>query len=1771
MQLSQGRKSWAARAAQWSGGALMALGATLAQAIAIQVVKPDGTPIDVPFRWVLQEDRTWDVIPGLTGTALAPVPTDTQSLKFHRSHMPVIESGQTANVNGTAATAANLSAAALAGKRYYLSVLPHGRADGSPAFQMSGASIRPNANGSMPATVRVVVNPTPIETAQISLLVYLDNNPINNAPSALGTQEYGLCGWDVHLYDAGGTYGASGGRVGYDAFGNPLGTTYDAAGNVLEVGKLVIKTDRNGVYRIKNIAPAKYTVFVVPPHDKPTIDECPSYYPTPVAGGPDAPPLTPWKGDGAIWMQTHTIEGTQGVDVWVKANEPTFFKEFGPPGHHAFIGFVPSFNAMDGSAANVATGRVINIHMSRPPVFTFHDGLPVTECRIGLNEMVGGAAVGNGRGVYAAPCNPDGTFSIAGLKPNTQYQLGVWEKSQGSVFGKYNFVTGDTGSIDLGNVPVFNWFGKVKGKVCDDPSETGQCVAGSVGIPGQAVNLRFRDGSVYQSVATNDDGEYGFSEVFPFFNWLVAEVDYLRFKATGVTAMADAGGSLFGPVAPGPAVSTREGAAAASVAETTTGETILQGMQLFLGQTNVMDWGKRAYVGTENGGISGKINYSSTRAESDPRYAGAENNEPGIPGVTVRLYKASATNPRVAAGPMIAEAVSDSWDAAEPTACIGDPYVTPEGTPIQSCYDGMRNYNQVRGAVYDGGYAFVGLTPGNYIVQVIPPVGYEVQKEEDKNVDFGDSIVVSTLALPPECVGTRPYPVPAELDLFPGVEIPAEFRDNPPTATYAGYTGKKRPYCDTKAVSLNAGLNAAMDFHIFTKTPLAAAIRGMILDDTANEFNPQAPAFGEKFAPPFMPVSLRDHTGREISRVYSDRFGIYNAMVPSTFAFNVPMPSGIAPNMVSACLNSPYRPVKDANTGADVIDPVSGRPMMEKDPHFNKSYSQFCYTFQYLPGKTTYLDTPVVPIAAFAGPQQYSLDCAHPDAVPAIRSVTGINNVGPWVGNNRRLTIRSMGNVEVLNPLWDSENPGTTVPKTVTRNHGFGGNGTVSINGQNVPVGNIVSWNNNTIVLDVPAGFSSGTLLVTRANGQVTARGVTVHIGGPLPTVVRAGQSIQAAINAAQEGALITVEPGLYEETVIVDRRVRLQGFGAGGTLINAVTQPAEKLVAWRVAACNRVHDVTPTPGGGTGANFLLPGQLLPVDLRACLTGDTADNAPLLFGDAEAPGFFVMLKSDGNAANPQPRVSADRLQIDGFTVSGADHGGGIIVNGYAQGIEISNNLITGNQGVMAGGVRLGHPGLVAQDLPVGSRNTDANIHHNEIVQNGDTAGAVGGGGGGLGLYFGATNYRVTNNFVCGNHSSGNGGGMAHLGVSDNGLIDNNRFLWNSTFNSAISTQGGGLSVSGQVSLAAGTGISTGTGNVRISNNTFLGNLAGAGDGGGISVFGSNGNELTAANNRGYQVNVLNNAIVNNVAAVAGGGMALQDAANTNIVNNTIARNDNTSTAARAFPAGAALRNNTTNTALSSSLPQYGAGVAAYLHSAVLAQRLGEVVSPLNRVFANPEVLDNNIVYQNRVYHWDHLKVTAGSPAIGGLVFDGYSDLEVVDAQLPMFEAATPATNNAPGTWVPVAGQRQLTPTNALMTSITQYAVAAPNNNVKGDSANAQYLNAATFNGPRDAVLLQGETSVQGTATSPAAAGAFDEGGNFIEVRYGPLTQHYIDANGVRQPYFNYDITAGSQAANIGRNRRATGATFDPILFTDRDGLQRQPIGTNWDAGAYRRP
>ena len=100
---------------------------------------------------------------------------------------------------------------------------------------------------------------------------------------------------------------------------------------------------------------------------------------------------------------------------------------------------------------------------------------------------------------------------------------------------------------------------------------------------------------------------------------------------------------------------------------------LLQGIQSFLGQTNVIEWGKVYYGPGENGGISGIVQYATTRAEDDPRYAAAEFWEPGIPRVQVNLYKDCN-----------GDGIIDKPDCTLDTADTGDLVRWPTSTTIPS-------------------------------------------------------------------------------------------------------------------------------------------------------------------------------------------------------------------------------------------------------------------------------------------------------------------------------------------------------------------------------------------------------------------------------------------------------------------------------------------------------------------------------------------------------------------------------------------------------------------------------------------------------------------------------------------------------------------------------------------------------------------------------------------------------------------------------------------------------------------------------------------------------------------------------------------------------------------------------------------------------------------------------------------------------------------------------------------------------------------------------
>jgi len=1528
-----------------------------AQAFTLNVVDQNGNPVS-GFRWLVEEDTTLPVTPG----ALV---ADSLSLNIHTSYAPVAASGYEP---GSSAVV-NLPDTA----RYMVSVLPD---DG---HTLSGINV-PIGAGS----VTVTVNSFPVPTAQISVLVFNDNNPINNAPDA---GEQGLADFSITISDAAGP-------LSQDAFGNPLGTTYqqdvngnfifDADGNpiVETLGSGVITTDADGRALIKFIPPGKYGIVITAPHGEP-------------------------------WVQTTTIEGTPTIDAWVKAGEPTVLVEFGPALTHIFMGFVrpdqlPWAMTPPGGSGTI-TGTVVNNHQSAPPAIQGFPGNPISECWIGVNSSAG-------QGLYAAQCAEDGSFSISGV-PAGDYQLVIWDTPLLRIIG-FQTVTVPAGGglVDLGQIMSFAWFGRLENYVFSDADQDGFRDPGEAGIPEQNVNLRFRDGTIYQALPTDVEGYVPFDTVFPFFKWLVVEVDFARLKATGATYIVDAGGPVppdNGWAMPSRGVLNPQPQALVNpntgnnLSRTEKGEVLTQGMMLFAGQTNIIEWGKTAYGPGQNGGISGIVFYAITRAENDPAYAAAEPWEPGIPRVQVNLYRDSDgdgviddlngdasvtladvdnypfgnfpgpedvdwnTNGVFNGGDAIQVVTTDSWDDNMPTGCVQTLPVVHGQTP-RDCFDNFGTWNQLRPAVFDGGYLFSsyfpggmdsgnpevnGLPAGMYIVEAAAPPGYELLKEEDKNVDFGEQYTPSPMLLPPPCVGDD-HVVPAELSLFPGIPAP--------------YAGTPRPLCDRKQIALTSGKNAAVDFFFFTYVPKAARAVGFVNNDLAAEGDPNGPVAGEKATPSWLPISFQDFNGNEVSRTYTDEFGAYNALVPSTFTVNIPSPTGVSPNMLAVCLNHPG-PIPDpANPGQFITD-----------PNFNPHFSQTCYTLNFQPGTTTYLDTPVIPVAAFvSAPPGTVIDRELPDGTPVIREVNGPGQGGPFVtGAGDVLTITSLGTVQVANPDYNVNNP--TVPATIQRDYGFGSiEGTVTVNGVAIDPAN-VTWavDGGSISVTMPAGVSTGQLMVTRGdNLRSTVMGITLHVGtgGGNLWYVNPGGSIQATIGAASNGDLIIIKAGTYDENVILWKNVRLQGSGALSTIINALPNPASRLTTWRTTVQNLINSASVD---------LVPGQP---------TTDT-------FAGAEAPGIIVLPK-DGDFSAGSPGL------IDGLTVTGASTGGGIYANGFAHYLTVSNNRIMNNLGTYGGGIRLGSAAL-------SSGNDNASIHHNLIAQNGSSN-----GGGGITLHSGSDAYTVSDNYLINNFTQYYGGGILHLGLSDGGSIRDNKIVFNEVFyGGQIGGDGGGIFIGGE---AAAAGLSAGAGSVTVERNLLQGNLAGSGSGGGMAVFRFNGldvqNSATPPNDW-YALDVFNNVFVNNVAAYQGGGLYLQDVARGRVLHNTLANNDSTATAADAGVANP------------QSTPQ-GAGMVSSVHSADLQAALSGQGMP--EEFSNP-ALQNNIFWQNRSWYRD----ATLNGGLGGLVFNAYWDLQVS------------------GTATPQA----LSPQDSILTDVTGY----PGNTAADPAFVREYLNTLVSAGAGD--------------------------------------------------------------------------------------------------------
>jgi hypothetical protein len=661
----------------------------------------------------------------------------------------------------------------------------------------------------------------------------------------------------------------------------------------------------------------------------------------------------------------------------------------------------------------------------------------------------------------------------------------------------------------------------------------------------------------------------------------------------------------------------------------------------------------------------------------------------------------------------------------------GTPAHTIPYSSQYKCYDGMHNWNQVQPAPYDGMYSFPSVTsfdangkpngtnctgcttnpdtsdpyrsgtpmllPGKYVVEIVVPPGYELVKEEDKNILIGDNYIAPATAQfaglgnifimpdqaevaslynannpqnPTNTMGRTTLPNgegdTGSVEIFwPCVgamrQVPDFISLFPQSGEVAPFAGAMRPLCDRKEVLLTEQQSVLAKFWVFSSTHVAAHFTGVITDDYTSEFDPFSPQFGEKFSPPDLPISIKDWSGTEIARTYADHWGTYDGLNYSTWEVNPPNPTGYAPTMMVTCMNDP--------------GPIPGPGgTMITDPLFNPEYSQFCYEIPFMPGQTQYMDTPVVPTSAFAGAGYNNPDCAYPNLTPAIKEVDG-DGIGPWVSAaGHTITITALGDLPVPNNAYSG--PAASAPpynqKTITRHYGFGSTAgkvvLVDSTGASYPLGS-VSWNDTTITGTVPGTLAAcpvqqqaqyggsatqcGQLVITAAGGQASVDTVTVTVGGKAPNHIAATDFIQTAIDKASPGDLLIVNPGAHNELVIMWKPVRLQGVGAASSVINANTHPAGKINDWRTRVDCLMGlgpdgaSTTWNASCGAGWNFFTAQPNVPQDDRlpleaavgwtASLNGNLAEllQEPSLMGALEGAGITVLSKGlDFHGADP---------------------------------------------------------------------------------------------------------------------------------------------------------------------------------------------------------------------------------------------------------------------------------------------------------------------------------------------------------------------------------------------------------------------------------------------------------------------------------------------------------------------------------------------------------
>ncbi|MEK7919681.1 hypothetical protein AAB991_39090, partial [Burkholderia contaminans] len=424
--------------------------------------------------------------------------------------------------------------------------------------------------------LNVLLTETPYQTAKLSVFVFEDDAPLNGEVDVSGgsdgfgtSREPGLGGFEIKLWDDAGGTGDPTGQMTYDMFNMPLSNSLQGTIDPLTgLNACPISTATDGLVGmiptcpkyesdgktlsplvgqaiIANLMPGRYGVIATPAADR--------------------------IGRGEEWLQTNTLDGQKAHDAFIKVGGPAYFQEFGPAGYHVSIGFANPkiINARRTNAAktgicdtgpcpNTLTGRVTNLHYSRPPNENLYssgsrDSLAFSQCYVSVGDP-------DSEDYGFTKCDSQGRFTISGL-PSGTTRITVFDQWNDQIvdgLAKAVQLPAANGSttVDVGDLAVLQWHTNLYTRTFIDLHGDGISHPDDPGIALASVNMRFRDGSFSNFNNTDGNGYAPFNEVFPLFNWYVVDDDLTRFKPTGTHVVYDAGGPVDGTNAAGSGHST---------------------------------------------------------------------------------------------------------------------------------------------------------------------------------------------------------------------------------------------------------------------------------------------------------------------------------------------------------------------------------------------------------------------------------------------------------------------------------------------------------------------------------------------------------------------------------------------------------------------------------------------------------------------------------------------------------------------------------------------------------------------------------------------------------------------------------------------------------------------------------------------------------------------------------------------------------------------------------------------------------------------------------------------------------------------------------------------------------------------------------------------------------------------------------------------------------------------------------------------------------------